>query len=75
MKADSGSIVTDVDSSYSYNSAINGGVFHIKDNAVLNLTNCKMIENSASAGSVAVVEQYSQLYINSDSLIKNNIAY
>jgi hypothetical protein len=34
-----------------------------------------MLENSASSGSIAVIEEYSSLYINSDSLIKNNNAY
>ena len=65
----------DYDSSYSINSAINGGLFFIKDNSTLNLTYCNMIENTASSGSIAVLEEYSSLYINEKSLIQSNVAY
>jgi hypothetical protein len=41
--ADSSSKISDYSSTYSLNSAINGGVFYIKDNSTLNLTKSKIL--------------------------------
>ncbi|CDW78085.1 UNKNOWN [Stylonychia lemnae] len=73
--ADQNSNITDYKSSYYENSAFNGGVFYMKDKATISIQDTIIQDNFADQSSVAVIDQYSKLYLSQNTRIIDNNAH